>query len=221
VLLNRRRINRWAKVSAALLAFVFAVSFVIGGVGSGLDVNWANLWGGGGGASGAASASSPEDQLAQYEETLQTEPNNYEALLGAANQSAALGRTDQEISYLERAVEVQPGVDLYKRLANIYSTGDVPDNEAVVRVLNQATALDPADAESFLQLGAAQRNLGNTSAAILAWNRYLELAPDSEMADTVQQQIDQLSGQAGADETTTTAGAGGASDGSTTTSTAE
>jgi tetratricopeptide (TPR) repeat protein len=189
------------------LAFVFAFSFVAGGVGSGLDVNFMDLWRGiGGNSSSSATANAPEDQLAQYESVLETDPNNYDALLGAANQSAALGRPDQEISYLERAVEVRESLDLYKRLAAIYTTGDVRDDESAVRVLNKATSLDSNDADSFLQLGAAQRNLGNTSAAILAWNRYLELAPQGDMATTVKEQIDLLSAQAGTTQTTVPTG---------------
>lgn len=203
MLLNRKRINRWAKIGAALLAFVFAVSFVGLGVGSGLDANWMDLWRGSG-SSGSAAAKSPQDQIKEYEALLAQEPNNYDALLGIANQYGALDDTVNEAAYLERAAAVRESTELYRRLAVFYLNPDSRNDQAAVRVLNKATSLDPNDAQSFLQLGAAQRNLGNTSAAILAWNRYLELQPDGDMAETVKQQIDQLTGQG---STTTTAGA--------------
>jgi hypothetical protein len=31
--------------------------------------------------------------------------------------------------------------------------------------------------------------VGDTNAAVLAWNRYLELAPNGTMAETVKQQV--------------------------------
>jgi tetratricopeptide (TPR) repeat protein len=192
VLLNRKKINRLAKFAAASLAFVFAFTFVTAGVGSGLNVNWMDLWSGLSGGSGASSADgrTPSDQIQEYDAVLATNPNDYDALVGTANQYAALRDTTNEAVYLERAVAVNENADLYRRLASIYLSSDNRNDEAAVRVLNSLTKLEPNDAQAFLQLGAAQRNLGNDNAAVLAWNRYLELAPEGDMADTVKAQIE-------------------------------
>jgi cytochrome c-type biogenesis protein CcmH/NrfG len=53
-----------------------------------------------------------------------------------------------------------------------------------------------------LKLGSAQNNLGNTQAAVLAWQKYLDLAPNGDMAATVKDEITKLAAQA----TSTTAG---------------
>jgi tetratricopeptide (TPR) repeat protein len=199
VLLNRRRINRWAKYAAAGLAFVFAFTFVTAGVGSGLNVNWMDLWSSlGANTNNSAAANSPEDQLREHEAVLAADPENYDALVGAANQYSALRDPFNEAAYLERAVAVTENADLYRRLATLYLASDNRDDQAAVRALNSLTRMEPNDAQAFLQLGAAQRNLGNDSAAVLAWNRYLELAPEGDMATTVKAQIEQVSRPAGA-----------------------
>jgi len=53
-----------------------------------------------------------------------------------------------------------------------------------------------------LKLGIAQNSLGNAAAAVMAWEKYLELAPNAEMADVVREQVERLTAT-----TTTTVGA--------------
>ena len=77
------------------------------------------------------------------------------------------------------------------RIANIYIT-DLNDPQAAVTVMTEATALAPQNAQAFYLLGLAQRQAGQNQAAILSWNRYLELAPDSGNADLIRQEIEKL-----------------------------
>jgi cytochrome c-type biogenesis protein CcmH/NrfG len=201
VLLHRKQINKWAKWVALVLAVVFAVSFVAMGVGSGGGLNWSSLWGGGGG--GSAGAQSPEQQIEEWEARLAENPKDTEALLGLANLYGALGRQDLAVSYLEELAVLEPGAgEVHMRLASIYLSPEVQNNQAAVRVLQEATALDPNNADAFLQLGVAERGVGNINGAILAWNRYLELDPDGQMAETVRQQIELMAPKP-ADSTTT------------------
>jgi cytochrome c-type biogenesis protein CcmH/NrfG len=92
-------------------------------------------------------------------------------------------------------------VDVYLRLAKLYMSTAVANNQAAVDVLNKAINVDPKNADVFLQLGVAQRALGNKSAAVMAWQKYLDLAPTGDMAQVVKDGIKQLS------ETTTTTAA--------------
>ncbi len=201
MLLHRKQINKWAKWVALVLAVVFAVSFVAMGVGSGGGLNWSSLWGGGGG--GSAGAQSPEQQIEEWEARLAENPKDTEALLGLANLYGALGRQDLAVSYLEELAVLEPGAgEVHMRLASIYLSPEVQNNQAAVRVLQEATALDPNNADAFLQLGVAERGVGNINGAILAWNRYLELDPDGQMAETVRQQIELMAPKP-ADSTTT------------------
>lgn len=52
--------------------------------------------------------------------------------------------------------------------------------------------LTPEDSGVFLQLGIASEGSGDIEAAIAAYEKFLELAPDDSRADVVQQQIDLL-----------------------------
>ena len=59
-------------------------------------------------------------------------------------------------------------------------------------VWQELTLLQPDDEGVFLQLGIASQSAGDVEAAIAAYERFLELAPDDSRAEIVQQQIDLL-----------------------------
>ena len=199
VLLDRRRINKWAKWIAIALVIAFGLGFVAFGVGTG-HFNVADLWNRGDNR-GRASAGTPEAAIASYEAILATDPDNQDALLGIANEYRKEGNLTREAEYLERLAVLQPGKGEFDlRLASIYMNQEVQNYSAAVKALLRATALDPNNADAFLQLGIAERSAGNSNGAILAWSRYLTLAPDGEMAQTVREAIDQMK------PTTTTTG---------------
>ena len=193
MLLDRKRINKWSKRVALALAIVFGLSFVLLGVGSGTGMNWSELWSSVGGGSNSASSSAPADKIKAYQVQLDADPNNYDALVGIATQYQLLQQLQDAATYYERAIKIKADQkDIYVKLGGIYMDPSVADNQSAIRVLNQLTTLDPANAQAFLQLGIAHRNVGNTNAAILAWNKYLTLDPNSDMAKTVKAQIEQL-----------------------------
>ena len=192
MLLDRKRINRWAKVMAVVLVVVFGLSFVALGVGSGVNLNWSDLWSSIGRKSHSG-PNTPEQNIKVYSVTLQTDPTNEVALLGMATAYRQLQQPVKQAEYLEKLAAVKPtDASIQLQLAAIYMSAEARDYQAAVRVLNKATTLDPANADGFLQLGSALRGAGDTKAAILAWNRYLELAPDGTMAATVKEQLARL-----------------------------
>lgn len=189
MLLDRKKINKWAKVMAAILAVVFGLSFVALGVGSGVNLNWSDLWNSIGKKT-QSGPNTPEQNIKVYAATLQTDPSNEVALLGMATAYRQLQQPVKQAEYLEKLAAVKPtDASIQLQLAAIYMSAEARDYQAAVRVLNKATTLDPANADAFLQLGSALRGAGDTKAAILAWNRYLELAPDGTMAATVKEQL--------------------------------
>lgn len=191
MLLDRKRINKWAKWVAIALVIAFGVGFVALGVGTG-NFNIADLWNSNSNRS-QASTGTPEAAITAYEATLATDPDNTDALLGIANEYRKLGLPLKEAEYVERLAVLQPGKGEYDlRLAAIYLNQDSLNYQAAVKALQRATALDPNNADAFLQLGIAERGTGNTNGAILAWTRYLTLAPEGEMAATVRDAIEQM-----------------------------
>ena len=71
---------------------------------------------------------------------------------------------------------------------------------SAVAVLNKLQAIDPENPDVYLQLGLALRAQGNSSAAIMAWQKYLTLAPNGDQAEAIRSAVATLSAQA----TTTT-----------------
>jgi cytochrome c-type biogenesis protein CcmH/NrfG len=195
VLLDRKRINKWAKWIALILAIVFAISFVALGVGSGTGLNWSDLWGSlsGNKSTSQAAPDTPQGRINALQTQLAADPTNVDIMLGIATQYEQLQQPQMAAQYLEKAATIQPNnVLIFTRLGAIYLAADSKDYASAVRVLTQASALDPTTPAVFLQLGVAQRGAGNTKMAILAWNKYLELAPNGDMAETVKAQILQM-----------------------------
>jgi tetratricopeptide (TPR) repeat protein len=62
-------------------------------------------------------------------------------------------------------------------------------------VYERLSVLLPDEAVIFLQLGQASFASGDTQAAIKAWERFLELAPDDSSAPLIRQQLELLKGQ--------------------------
>jgi cytochrome c-type biogenesis protein CcmH/NrfG len=203
VLLDRKRIDKWAKVVAAGMAIIFGLSFVFLGVGSGLGFNISSLWSGGGSKSSAVSGG-PEEKIKAYQEQLKTDPKNVNTLLAVATQYELQQAYPQAAQYLEQAAAAAPTrADIQLRLATIYLNQNVNDYKNAVRALNKATSLDPTNADAFLRLGVAERGANNPKGAVLAWTKYLELSPTGDMAQTIRTELTNMQAQTA----TATAGA--------------
>lgn len=202
MLLDRRRIRKWGKWIALFLAVVFAGGFLFLGVGyggAGLNVSDAFSCAN---QDTVSSPQTPEERIDAYNAALEQNPNDTDALLGLATIYQQNDNLTVAASYLERFIAVDPTQkDIHLRLANIYLNPDVAEYGAAATVLNKLTSLDPENPDVYLKLGMAQNSLGQNEAAILAWQKYLQLAPDGDLADVVREQIDKLSKQS----TTTTA----------------
>jgi cytochrome c-type biogenesis protein CcmH/NrfG len=206
LLLDRKRIKKWTKWIAIFLAVVFGASFLFLGVGyggSGLNISEAFSCAG---DQTTNTSLSVDEKIAAFELRVQQNPNDVEALLGLATIYQENGQLTLAIPYLEKVIVADPNQkDVYMRLANLYMNKDVLDYQGATTVLIKLTSLDPENPDVYLKLGISQRELGQTEAAILAWQKYLQLAPDGDMADVVKEQIATLSKKP---TTTTTAGTG-------------
>lgn len=231
LLLDRKKIRRWAKWVALILAIVFGLSFLTMGVGYGTgSFNiFATIFGGDN--TDTTEPQTLEEKLAAALEALEANDKDTTTMLEAATlferryeETRDAVDLESAAALMESAIEVDPTLkDVYIRLANLYLSQEYNNSAAAVAVLNKAASVDPTNPDVFLKLGIAQNSLGNTAAAVMAWEKYLELDPDGDMADVVQDQVEKLTAT-----TTTTAGAGStttsgstATSGSTTTSTTD
>jgi len=222
LLLDRRKIRRWAKWIALFLAVVFVLSFLFLGVGygGGAGMNIFDLFGK---KSTTATTLSPDQRIAALNAKLVLNPKDVTALLALATIYQENGDLASATTFLEQVIAADPGQkDVYIRLADIYMNQNVSNYTAAVAVLNKAISVDPANPALFLKLGIAQNKLGNTGGALLAWQKYLALAPNGDQAALIREQVDRLTKLAttttttAGSSTTTTAGSTSTTAGSTT-----
>ncbi len=244
MLLDRKKIRKWAKWVALLLAIIFGASFLFLGVGyGGAGFDLSSIFKRR--RSAAPTTTEPQtdvDKLNGLLATLEANPEDTTTMLAAATLFEDLYQAGQgdgteylrnAAALLENAIAVDPSLkEVYLRVANLYMSDDLSAYQAAVTVLNKAASADPNNADVFLKLGTAQKNLGNKEAAVLAWQKYLELAPNGEMASVVKDQLEVLTATTTttvaasttttvAATTTTTAGATTTSGASTTSTTAD
>ena len=232
MLLDRKRIKKWAKWVALALAVVFALSFLFMGVGygGGAGFNISELFTGGG-CSSKTDTTEPDtaqEKLDAYEATLAANPKDTTTMLAIATLYQDLfqaGKGDgteyaeDAAAYLRMAIDVDPTLkDVYLRVANIYmnDVGTTAAYQAAVEVLNKATSVDPDNPDLYVKLGVAQKQLGNKSGAVMAWQKYLQLEPEGDYASAVKAEIAEMT----ATTTTTAASTTTTAAGSTTTTAA-
>ena len=212
MLLDRRKIRKWAKWVALALAIVFALSFLFMGVGyGGAGFDLSSIFRGGD-KSDTTEPLTTEEKLTAALQALETNDKDTTKMLEAATLCEQMYDETRDSRYLEsaadlmeNAITVDPSLkDVYLRLGNLYLSDQFNNSQAAVTVLNKAASIDSSNPDVFLNLGVAQNKLGNSAAAVMAWEKYLELDPNGEMADVVRDQVEKLS----ATTTTTTATAG-------------
>ncbi|MEK7817951.1 MAG: hypothetical protein AAB281_06850 [Actinomycetota bacterium] len=194
MLLDRKRINRFTRWAAIILAIIFLLSFVLMGVGSSAAGNF--LAGcASSEQSGISASSSFADKEKYYLGEIAQNPQDNVAILQLAGLYAddSVGRNTDALAYYDRYLELDPkNVDVRLRKASVQMT-KLNDNQAAVSTLIEATNLAPTNAMAFLQLGQAAKAAGQNQVAILAWSRYLELAPGSEYTSLIRDEIAKLS----------------------------
>ncbi len=215
MLLDRRRIKKWAKWIALILAVVFALSFLFLGVGyGGSGFNLSSIFTN---KKSTTATTTVNDKLKSLEAALATNPKDVTSLLAVATIYQDNQDYTTAASYLEKVLAVDPTQkDVYTRLANLYLNPSVNNYQAAATVLNKATDADPNDPEVYLLLGVAQNGLGQTQAAVMAWSHYLQLDPNGDQAATVKSEIAQLTATTTTASTSTT---GSPTTGSSTTAT--
>ncbi|MFA5810111.1 MAG: tetratricopeptide repeat protein [Thermoleophilia bacterium] len=189
--MDRKRINRWTRWFAIILAIMFALGTVFLGVGS----TTGNLFSGCSGSNqgSISSDSSLEDREAYFKDLINQNPQDKDSMLALANLYGGddVGRYDDAIVYYNKYLAVSPqNIDMMLLLGRTEMKKG--DNEAAVKVLSQATQAAPTNAYAFFMLGQAAKSAGQNQTAILAWNRFLELSPNDSNASLIKDEIVKL-----------------------------
>jgi tetratricopeptide (TPR) repeat protein len=205
VLLDRKRVKFWQRWVFGVMAVLMALWLVSIPV---------SRWVGCGG--GDEAVSTLDDRIAALERQIAASPGALDARLELAEQlrsranqqlEGSDGRTaDLEASaaayeaYVKRLARTKGTkaekkeaerlqVDALLELSRVYLALGAYDK--VTAVYGGLTDLRPNDADYFYDMGRVAISAGDTDTALLAFGRYLELAPDSPEAEQVQTWIDE------------------------------
>jgi cytochrome c-type biogenesis protein CcmH/NrfG len=147
------RLRRHAKVVYVLLAVVFALGFVVLGVGSGSsgigDILQGNFFGGG---------SSTSSQISDKQKAIQQRPKDIALYLDLASLYQTDNKESQALATLRKAQRVAPdNVDVLNRIAGIYSAQAAREGDkynALINVYAQNAAAPPG-VDTSSELGQA------------------------------------------------------------------
>jgi tetratricopeptide (TPR) repeat protein len=200
VLLDRRRVKfwqRWVFLVMAVLMAAWLVSIPIGRAA---------------GCGGTTSAGKTLDkEIASLQRQTAADPKNADLWKRLGEDLLSRAAAQQQGSSAQTA-DRQAGAEAYAKyvkllakqkgaeakqariraleyLATMYL--QLKDYQKAVTVYGQLTDLKPKAAQYFFDMGSIAVNAGDTNTALLAFNRYLELAPNSPEASSVKQWLQQ------------------------------
>jgi len=215
LLLDRKKIRRWAKW---LLGIGYGTS----------AFNISDLFNGGCSTGKSTTGTTATNtQVQTWLDALKANPKDtdtmlklaayYEGLYDPTN-GTGTDSANKAIDYLNQAIAADPTLkDAYLDAAKLYI--DLGSYADAAKVLNKDTAVDPNNPDVYFYLGKAQKAAGNIGAAILAWQQYLQLAPDTKLAAVVRTQIQDMMTTTTIAPTTTTVAGGTTTTGASTTTT--
>jgi tetratricopeptide (TPR) repeat protein len=205
VLLDRRKVKFWQRIVFGAMAFLMAAFLVVGYSGvlegcsfrgeeeSATDAINKQI-----AAQEAAAAAAPEDaqELVQLGE-LYVERANLQ-VLGSSTQKADWEKAAAAYTRADKLLAKQKGQDIkQERLSVLTKLVDVrlflEDYAGATSTYGVITGLTPKDAQAYFEMASVAINAGDTSTALLAFSRFLELDPDSPDAPAVKEWIEQNS----------------------------
>jgi len=204
MLLDRERVRFWQKWIFGIMALLMA-SFLIFGY-SGVLTSCRNKQ-----PSGQVSTAADNKALQDLKSQLAAHPKDYSVIeqlatlyssrAGGDVQDSAAQKADYATSagYYEQylkvrakakgAVAARAREQATQQLGLIYS--DLGDYAKAMAVYTKLTELKPKNPDNFLALGETAISAQDTTTAILAFGRYLQLAPDSPDAQSIKDWIKQ------------------------------
>ena len=203
MLLDRKRVKFWQKWVFLFMAIIMAAFLVM------IPITR---------ASGCSSTTSSvtkqlDADVTKYRAQVASDPANATTwiALGDAYQSRANAQTQKStaqnndlaaaaVAYTRATglLEKQKGAAAKQRLLDTYQKlvsvdGTLKDYQAAAKVYAQVTLITPKDAQAFSNWGSLSTLAGDTSTALLAFTRYLQLAPNAPDAQAVRDWIKQHS----------------------------
>jgi tetratricopeptide (TPR) repeat protein len=128
--------------------------------------------------------------IASYQKVLDQESNNVAALVSIGDVMIAQGKLDEAVTYFEKAISQTTDEVIPFNVAEIYFNQG--NTEKALVYYQTASERKPDWPEPYLKMGYAQLNAGNMDGAIAAFEKVVEVAPESPQAQMAQQALSSL-----------------------------
>ena len=200
MMMNRDRIGFWVRLVAILLAFVFVASFIFVGLGTNVSYNLFDLIGGQDQPPGGQTTD-PQDQIEEAERELEENPKDPDAIKELAALYYQNGRYDDAARVLREGREVAPtDEEIPFLLGQVYlQEAQATPGEEQDKLYAQAgdafaaaVKIEPDDEQVYLYAGESYDRAGEPAEAIKYYNGYLDLEPEGEQAQAVEERISTL-----------------------------
>ena len=201
MMMNRERIGFWVKLVAVVLAVVFIGSSVFLGLGTNVQYNLFELFGGSGQQQQESQATDPQDQIDRAEKHLQQNSKDPEAIKDLAGLYYRAGRYDDAARVLQDGREAVPKDEeipfLQGQVYSIQAQGAPGEEqkefyEKAGDAFAAAAEDEPEDEEAYRLAGDAYYQAGEPAEAIKYYNGYLEREPKGQSSEEVKARISAL-----------------------------
>ena len=201
MMMNRKRIGRVMAVVAVLLAAFFLLSSILLGLGSSTSYNLFELFGNQNQPQQQNQGPSPQEGIEEAEKDLKDSPKDPDAITDLASLYVQNGQYDDAIKVLEDGRETVPkNPEIPAFLGAVYqqqAAGVEPKEQKKLYgeagdAFAAATELDPKDEDLYAQAGQSYDQAGQTAEAIQYYNGYLDLEPEGQTSDQIEERISTL-----------------------------
>lgn len=129
------------------------------------------------------------EALAEYQKVLQSEPENLNAILGAANNFKALGLKKEALDLYTKAVEKYPE-DLLSNYNLALMLHDSDENETALEHYQKVAQLNPNFVENYYVMGLCYWDLGQKEKAVQIWEKFISGSSDEGLKAEIIKKID-------------------------------
>lgn len=129
------------------------------------------------------------EHIKVFEDQLKSDPNNYQALVGLGNAYYDLNNSTMAIENYEKALRINPKeASVMVDLGAMYRQSG--NSDKALDLFNKAIEFDPKLPQAYFNLGMVLRMEKHDAAgAAKAWKKYLELEPNSQAREFLEEQI--------------------------------
>ena len=202
MMMNRERLGFWVKLLAVVLSVLFIGSSVFLGLGTNVQYNLFELFGGGAAQQQQENqAPDPQDQIDQAEKDLEQNPNDPEAIKDLASLYFNAGRYDDAARVLQDGREAAPkDEEIPFLLGQVFSqqAQSTPGKEKkefhkkAGDAFAAAVQDEPDNEDAYLLAGESYEQAEEPAEAIKYYNGYLEREPEGETSKEVKARISAL-----------------------------